>query len=153
MTIRSVFELPWVSIIVSTLVAGTVLGLLFHVQLFILPFFGSLIGIPTATGGVIVHSVGSVFFIALFAGLLTRTRVRRVVTNPWRVIGAGLVYGVVLFIGVFGLVLPILAFVRPVRTLSIPYLPIDALLLHLVFGLLLGLSFAFTWKVNVEDVS
>lgn len=149
---RTVTDVPWISIIVSSLIAGTVSGVLFHFQLFILPFFGALIGIPTEIGGAIVHTIGSVLFIFLFASLLIQPRVASIVTTPWRVIGAGMVYGVLLFLTAFGLLLPALTRIRPVRPLSIPYLPLDGFILHLLFGLVIGLAFAFTWDPRRESV-
>lgn len=150
MTPRIEIDLPVLPIVLSTIVAGTALGVLFHFQLFILPFFGSLLGLPSIIGGAILHVIGSLLFITVFGLLLSHARVDRVVHNRWRVAGAGIIYGLVLFVGVFGLLLPILTRIRPVSPLAIPYLPIDALILHLVFGFLLGLTFAFIYDVDAE---
>jgi hypothetical protein len=146
----SLGELPWYPILLSTVVAGSAVGLLFHFQLYILSFFGLLIGIPSKMGGVILHGTSSVIFATVFASLLTQTRVKKWVTGSVRVIVAGVAYGVFLFLGVFGLVLPFLTIIRPVRALPVPYLPVDVLFIHLVFGLLLGLTFAVTWSPGPE---
>lgn len=119
-------------------------GGLFHFQLFILPLFGALIGIPSLVGGVIAHGIGTVFFITVFGGLLVQTSVGQQVTNSRRLIGAGLAYGAALFMVAFGVFLPLVTRIRPVRPLPIPYLPLDAFVVHLIFGLLVGLSFAIT---------
>lgn len=143
-------DLPWYPIIISTIVAGTAVGLLFHFQLYILSLFGSIIGIPSLVGGAILHGVGTAVFVTVFASLLTRTRVMDVVTSTLRILLAGLTYGVLVFGVMFGVVLPIVTLIRPVRALGMPYLPLDALLIHLVFGLLLGLAFALTWRPDPQ---
>lgn len=138
--------IPWFETLVAGVVAGAGAGLLFHYQLFILPLFGLLYGQPTVAGGTLLHVVVSIGFAAVFTGAVTRTGLRTVATGPGRIAAMGLAYGAGLWIIAFGILLPLLTRVTPAQVISIPYLPLDGLVAHVVFGLLLGGTFAVLWE-------
>lgn len=120
------------------LVAGVAMGALLHFQLYILYLFGALWGQPTLEGGLLLHGVASVAFAGVFVRALGRPPVARYAAGLSRLLGLGALYGVVLWVVVGGVVLPLLTMVTPPATLDIPYLPVDSLVAHLVYGLLLG---------------
>lgn len=138
--------LPWFDTLVAGVVAGAGMGLLLHYQLFILRLFGLLYGQPTVASGVLVHAAASLAFAFLFAGAVTSPALRDVATHPTRITVFGVAYGVGLWAVVFGVALPLLTRTTPASALPLPYLPLDGLVAHLVYGLLLGGTFAVLWE-------
>lgn len=128
--------------LVAGLVAGGGMGLLLHYQLFVLPLFGFFYGYPTVLGGAVVHAIASLVFALLFAAVVSHTSVTDRVQTVLELVGAGLVYGIGLWVVAFGIGLPVLTRITAARGLPFPYLPLDGLVAHLVFGFLLGLTFA-----------
>lgn len=137
--------------LVTGSIAGAGMGALLHLQLFILPLFGYFYGWPTVIGGAILHMVASLAFAGAFTYVVTATRVRRYVASSPRLVGFGVVYGVGLWLLAFGVGLPLLTQVTAAQSLSIPYLPVDGLVAHLVYGLLLGGTLAVAAKPVPRD--
>lgn len=137
---------PWFPVLIATIVGGGVTGLLFHYQLFILQLFGAFVGRPSVLGGAAVHAGGSLVIVSLFGVLVNLPGARVVVASAWRVLVAGFLYGLVVFAVGFGVLLPGLTDVFGIGHVSIPYLPFDALVIHLIFGGVVGLTFAVLWS-------
>lgn len=135
-------SIPWLPVVASAILAGLVAGLLFHYQLFILQLFGSLVGLGTIEGGAAVHAVVSLLLASLFGRAVTMPRIRRRLSSGWRLVLGGMAYGVVLFLLLFGIALPLVTTISPLRALPVPYWPLDGLLIHVLFGVVLGGTFA-----------
>jgi hypothetical protein len=136
----------WLPILVATVFAGSATALLFHYQLFALQLLGAMVGLETPVGGAAVVAAGTAVFVTVFGLLVSRPGVAPAVATGWRLGFVGLVYGSLLFVSAFAIALPLLTQATPVRPLPLPYLPVDAFLVHLVFGLLVGGTFAWLWR-------
>lgn len=140
-SIDRVESIPWGTGILSGGIAGVGMGLLLHFQLFMFPLFGSLYGRPGIVGGAALHLVASLVFGVTFAVLVGRTRLRKTVDTPSGVVFSAIAYALVLWISVGAILLPLITVVTPPRALPLPYLSIDWIIPHLVYGVLLGATF------------
>lgn len=134
--------IAWLDAVLGGVIAGLAAGALFHYQLFLLPLLGALVGHGSVVWGLAVHLAASVVFAVAFVALLARPTAGRAVDTRTRVVLAGVGYGVVLFVAAFGVGLPLATTVTPVRALPVPYLLLDALGAHLLYGLGLGVVVA-----------
>lgn len=141
-SVDGVESIPWLTGILAGGIAGVGMGLLLHFQLFIFPLFGSLYGQPGVVGGAVLHLVASLVFGVIFAVLVGRTRLRKAVDSTPGVVLTAIAYALVLWISVGAILLPLITVVTPPRALPLPYLTIDWIIPHLVYGFLLGATFA-----------
>lgn len=142
---------PWLSVMVAAAVGGGAIGFFFHYQLFILQYIGSLIAQPSILGGVVVHAPVTLIFVSVFGLAVSRTRLRSFVSGRIRMLMAGLFYGIGLFLGAFGVLFPLATRSAPAQSLPVPYWPVDGLLMHVLFGLLVGITFATLWIPRIDD--
>lgn len=139
--IDHVESIPWSSGILSGGIAGVGMGLLLHFQLFMFPLFGSLYGRPGVVGGAALHLVASVLFGVIFAVIVRRTRLRKPVDSRSGVVLVAVAYALGLWVSLGAILLPLITVVTPPRPLPLPYLSIDWMIPHLVYGVLLGVTF------------
>jgi hypothetical protein len=135
---------PWRNGLIAGGVAGVGMGVVLHFQLFILPLFGSLYGRPGVSGGAALHLAVSLAFGLGFAVLVRRTPLRQITESTRGIVLTAVSYGLFIWFAVGTIVFPIVTLFTPPRALPIPYLSIDWLLSHVVYGALLGVTFALS---------
>lgn len=152
-TARPTKTRTWTAGVVAGLVAGVGMGLVLQFGADAMPLVGALFGLPTVLGGWLVHLVTSVFFALLFAGVVSSPLLSDYTGTVGGTTGLGVLYGAGLGVFTGGFLLPLwLNAVRaealPVPLLPLPtgfgefVLPVVLALAHLVYGLLLGATFA-----------
>ncbi len=134
---------PWRNGLLAGGVAGVGMGLVLHFQLFILPLFGSLYGRPGVSGGAALHLAVSLAFGLGFAVLVRRTPLRQITESTRGIVLTAVSYGLLIWFVVGAVVFPAVTMVTPPRALPIPYVSVDWFVSHLVYGLLLGVTFSF----------
>lgn len=98
--------------------------------------------------GWLVHLVHGTLFGALFALLLADPGLYRLTDWRWKVILAGVVYGLVLAVFAAGVILPMwLEILGYASVPSFPFVTTEVLLWHLVYGTVLGVLFPFVEHV------
>ena len=91
------------------------------------------------TVGWIAHVVLGAIFGVIFAGVLTDPGLYRLADSWWKTTVAGLVFGIVLAVMGFGIIMPIwIAFVGSPDPPAAPYIPSSSLLWHTIYGVALG---------------
>lgn len=152
----------WVAGAASGLVAGIGMGTVFHAGANLMPFIGALYGWPTVLGGWVVHLVNSVGAGLLFAVLISRPILREQTASTAESVAAGVVYAAAIGLVSTGVLLPVSMNVLGVQSLPEPLLPLPGMLgsflvivsvgvAHLVYGLLLGVTFALSRKRFVTE--
>lgn len=144
----------WLAAIGSGLIAGVGMGLALQFGTGLLPLLGAVVGLPSTLGGWLVHLGVSVVFALLFVAVVSRPLLRDYTTSREALVGLGVAHGALLGFFTGGILLPLA--VNPVRgtALPVPLLPIPGLVgdlftpfvvavAHLVYGALLGLSYAY----------
>ncbi|SER43807.1 histidine kinase [Natrinema salaciae] len=131
----------WLGGVIGGLVGGVAMGLLMlsgmpdAMEMAIPALFGQE-GVVAGWG---IHLFNSVLFGLVFVTLLTRPRIRGHVENRWRVLGASLFYGAVLWIVAAGVVMPVwLNVIGFAGAPPLPNLALPSLIAHLAYGLVLG---------------
>lgn len=143
----------WTAGVVSGLAAGVGMGLVLQFGADAMPLVGSLFGLPTVLGGWLVHLVTSVFFALLFAGVVSSPLLSDYTETVGGTTGLGVLYGAGLGVVTGGLLFPL--WLNAVRAESLPVplfpatplvgefvLPFVLAVAHLVYGVLLGATFA-----------
>lgn len=97
--------------------------------------------------GWIAHLVHGSLFGLLFAVLLSEPNLARLYQRMWKIVAAGIVYGVVLTVVAAGIIMPIwLGAVEYPRAPSIPNITVTSLIWHVVYGIVLGVVFSLITK-------
>ncbi|MDG5778776.1 histidine kinase [Haloarculaceae archaeon H-GB2-1] len=136
----------WQSGVIGGLAGGLVMGILFSVMMpaVIENAIPALVGLSGGIAGWFVHmSISAVFGVG-FAALVTRSEI----PARWRsyrgMVSLGLVYGIGLWVIAAGIVMPVwLGAVGFPNPPPLPNLTLPSLLLHLVFGAILGAVYQY----------
>ncbi|RXK50402.1 histidine kinase [Halorientalis pallida] len=136
----------WVSGVIAGLVGGAVMGVLFSVLTppVIEAGIPALFGLSGGLAGWLVHMSLSAVFGVGFAALVTLTPLSKDTDTPLQLVGAGLLYGAVLWIVAAAVVMPL--WLTAVGFPMAPPLPnLDAMSLvgHLAFGTVVGLFYSY----------
>ncbi len=122
------------------LVAGALMGGVYWTSSGVLPVIGALYGVETVAVGLITHLFHSVVFALLFVAGVNMLADRLRVDTALRSAGAGLGWGVLLWLVAAGLIMPL--WLRAVGTLApIPNLPAVGLIAHAAWGVTLGAGY------------
>ncbi len=98
-------------------------------------------GEPVA--GMVAHAVHGAVFGVVFAVALADPRLKKATRGRRRSAVAGLGYGLVLAVVGAGIVLPIWAVALDLDAGGIPYITASSIAWHVVYGLVLGVAFAY----------
>lgn len=139
---------------VSGLVAGVGMGVLLSVGTGLLPLIGALYGRESFAWGWVAHLGNSVFFGLVFVAIVSRPFVRASHPPLGTYLGYGIVYGAMLEVVTGGILFPLWLRAAEAPELSFPFFPIPGAveqfspaivlgLAHLVYGALLGLTYAY----------
>ncbi|SEP09028.1 hypothetical protein SAMN05216388_103225 [Halorientalis persicus] len=136
----------WVSGAAAGLAGGAVMGVLFSVLVppVIEAGIPALFGLSGGLAGWVVHMSLSAVFGVGFAALVTLTPLSKDTDAPLQLVGAGLLYGAVLWIVAAAIVMPL--WLTAVGFPMAPPLPnLDAMSLvgHLAFGTVVGLFYSY----------
>lgn len=132
----------WLAGGVSGFVAGIPFGLMIQFVLGAIPAIGALYTMPGVASGWIAHLFHSVVFGLVFVGIMETDVVSQYTDTPLQSLGAGLVYGAVLWIIFLIFIWPIwLNAVGFPKAPSVPYIAVKPLIGHLVYGGVLGAIF------------
>lgn len=126
---------------VAGVFAGAVMGGLYQFSTGTMPVIGALYGVEHAGIGWITHLFHSVIFALLFATGCRTTAISQYVSTPSKAALAGVGWGGVLWLVAAGVVMPLwlLAVGEPA---TVPTLEASGLFAHVLWGLVLGGSFA-----------
>ncbi|RLM88456.1 histidine kinase [Haloarcula sp. Atlit-7R] len=136
----------WQHGVEAGLIGGLVMGVLFSLLMppVIENAIPALVGLSSGLVGWAVHMSISAVFGVVFAAALTQPRLATVGESVGGVVGFGLGYGAVLWIVAAGVVMPLwLSAVGFPNPPPLPNLAVMGLLTHLVFGLVLGVSYHY----------
>ena len=137
----------WVSGVAAGLAGGAVMGVLLSVLMtpVIEAAIPALVGLSGGLAGWVVHMSISAVFGVIFAALVTLTPLADYTDRPLALVGVGLAYGAVLWIVAAGIVMPIwLSAVGFPMAPPVPNLNPTSLLVHLVFGAVVGLVYPYS---------
>jgi hypothetical protein len=122
---------------IAGLSAGAVFGLYLQAG-GTMPTIGSLVGSASLAAGWVVHLVVSLVFAFVFAAAVTESRLSAFVGSRGGGVVLGTFYGVVLWLVAGGLVFPLWLGAVGASAPPIPYLGMDFLAGHVLYGLVLG---------------
>ncbi|MFB6223926.1 MAG: hypothetical protein ABEH86_09695 [Haloarcula sp.] len=153
--VADVVQSGWVAGAASGLIAGIGMGIVFHAGANLMPFVGALYGWPTVIGGWVVHLMNSVLAGVLFAVIITRPILQEQATTFGESVAAGVVYAAAIGLVSTGILLPVSMNLLGVQSFPEPLIPLPGMLgsflvivsvgvAHLVYGLLLGATYAAT---------
>ncbi|WP_458209783.1 hypothetical protein [Haladaptatus sp. NG-SE-30] len=128
----------WVPAIVSGLFAGLIMGYLMRTAM---PIIGGLYGQPTVLAGWVAHLFHSVVFALIFVAIITRPQVKDYANTIPKVGILGAIYGFAMTFVTAGVVLPLWAGAVGAADLPFPFLPVMEFTLHLVYGIVLGVTY------------
>jgi hypothetical protein len=144
---ESVRERPsWQHGVEAGLLGGLVMGALFTLLMppVIENAIPALVGLSGGLAGWIVHMSISAVFGVVFAAAVAQPRVADVAESQTLTAGLGLAYGVILWAAAAGIVMPLwLSAVGFSSPPPLPNLGLMDLFTHLVFGLVLGVSYYY----------
>jgi len=152
----------WVAGAASGLVAGIGMGVVFHAGANLMPFVGALYGWPTVVGGWVVHLLNSTLAGLLFAFVVSRPVLWERTATAAESVAAGVVYAAAIGLVSTGILLPISMNTLGVQSFPEPLVPLPGMLgtvlvvvsvgvAHLVYGLLLGVTYALSWKRHATE--
>ncbi len=125
----------------ASLLAGVAMGLLYQFVTGEIPVIGALYGVGTVPVGWITHLFHSVVFGLLFAAICSRPAVSGRASGPIRESFAGAAWGGLLWLVAAGVIMPLwLRFVG--IDVPLPNLSIVGLVAHVLWGVVLGGSYA-----------
>ena len=136
----------WQNGVEAGLIGGLVMGVLFSVLTppVIETAIPALVGLSGGFAGWIVHMSISAVFGVVFVGALTQPRIGAVADSIGGVVGLGLAHGAILWVVAAGIVMPLwLSAVGFPSPPPLPNLAVMRLFTHLVFGLVLGVSYYY----------
>ena len=126
--------------IVAGVAAGVVMGGIYWLTSGVLPVIGALYGVGSASIGWITHLFHSAVFALLFVAGASTSTLRDRVDGGLRAAAAGLGWGVMLWFGAAGLLMPL--WLRAVGvTVPLPNLPVIGLVAHAVWGTTVGAGY------------
>lgn len=149
----------WIAGIVGGLVGGVGMGLILHAGANVMPLIGALYGSPTVLGGWVAHLANSVLIGLLFVVIVSHPLVEDQLRSVAGGAVAGMIYGAAVGLATSGIMLPIAMNLTGTVSLPEPLLPLPGFLggvlviisisvAHLVYGLLLGATYAILHDVN-----
>lgn len=136
-------SVSWAAGAVAGLVAGVPFGLMIQFGLGVMPAIGALYGAPGVVIGWVAHLGHSVLFGLVYAGLVTLEPLASYAerwTTGWAL---GAAYGAALWFVFIGFVWPVwLGAVGfpAAASMSVPFLKLQPLVGHLVYGVVLGIG-------------
>ena len=136
----------WVAGAVGGLVAGVAMGVLLQVMMtpVIVAAIPALYGANGPVAGWAAHLVHSVVFGLIYAGVASNTLLSRYADDLGTGAGLGVAYGVVVWIVAAAIVMPVwLGAVGFPNTPPLPNFNPMSLVGHVVFGLILGVGYAY----------
>lgn len=125
------------NVIVAALVAGVAMGGMLQGLTDTLPAIGGLYGVQSLSIGWILHLFHSVVFGVGFAALLARPTLRRYAMTKRRTTLLGVGYGLLLWLGAAGILMPIWLNAVGIPA-PVPLLTLPSLVGHVLWGVLLG---------------
>ena len=132
----------WIAGAVAGLAAGVVFGLYLQFVVDLLPATGEVAGVEALATDWAVHLLHSVVFALVYAGIASWPRVAeyadRAATGA--VLGAG--YGAAVWLVAVGVALAFWTVANAVWVLPIPTPNLDSLAGHVLYGVVLGVTFA-----------
>lgn len=132
----------WTAAIGAGLVAGVGMGLMMHFVANAMPTIAALYGQSSVAAGWVAHLFHSVIFALLFVLVVTRSEaLRRYARTTWGVVALALIYGVVLT-AFAAFAMPLWLNAVADMGMPVPAFNVGSLMTHLVYGLLLGGSYA-----------
>lgn len=136
----------WQHGVEAGLIGGLVMGVLFSLLMppVIENAIPALVGLSGGIAGWVVHMSISAVFGVVFAAALVQPRIAAVADSVVGAVGLGLVYGAILWVVAAGVVMPLwLSAVGFPSPPPLPNLGLMGLLVHLAFGLVLGVSYYY----------
>lgn len=134
----------WQAGVLGGLLGGAVMGIVWSFQnpAILDAAIPALYGLSGGLAGWVVHMVHSAVFGVVFAYLMTRRSLRRYGEREASATGAGIVYGVLVWIVAAGIVMPYwLDAVGFAGAPPLPNLTILGLVTHVLYGLFLGAAY------------
>ena len=128
------------------LIGGLVMGVVFSLLMppVIENAIPALVGLSGGIAGWVVHMSISAVFGVVFVAALAQPRIGAVADSAGGVVGLGLAYGAILWVVAAGIVMPLwLSAVGFPSPPPLPNLAVMGLFTHLVFGLVLGVSYYY----------
>lgn len=135
---------------IAGITAGTVFGLYLQAG-GTMPTIGSLVGSPTLAAGWVVHLLVSLVFAFAFAAAVTGSRLSAFVGARGGGVVLGTFYGVVLWVVAGGVVFPLWLGAVGASAPGVPYLTMDLLAGHVLYGLVLGGLYPTTTRLLTAD--
>ncbi|MFC7204931.1 ATP-binding protein [Haloferax namakaokahaiae] len=140
---------PWVlgATTVAAIVAGVVMGVVFHLLTGSLAVIGGLYGVMNGGVGWVMHLFHSVVFGVLFAVAVVRQNPRGAIRSPLKMTGLGIGYGVFLSFVAAGVIMPLWLQAVGIPA-TVPTLSLPGLFAHIVWGGVFGGVFglALAWR-------
>ena len=136
----------WQRGVEAGLIGGFVMGVLFSLLMppVIENAIPALVGLTGGIAGWVVHMSISAVFGVVFVAALSHPRLAAASESVGAVVGIGLAYGVVLWVGAAGVAMPLwLSAVGFPSPPPLPNLGLMGLVTHLAFGLVLGTSYHY----------
>jgi uncharacterized membrane protein YagU involved in acid resistance len=136
----------WVGGVLAGLAGGLLMGIMLSIQMtpVIEVAIPSLYGLSGGLAGWVIHMSNSAILGVVFAALVSIPAVGRFATNTWKTTALGLVYGVVLWIVLAAIVMPIwLSAVGSPAQPPLPNFDPQSLVGHIVYGVVLGAVFPY----------
>jgi hypothetical protein len=135
-------ESPVFQSVLGGLTAGVAMGLLMRYGYGDIAMIGALVGQESVIVGWLVHLVVSIGFGLLFGAGLVYTSMRRYLGSPLAFVVLGVTYGIFIWLVGAGIVMPYwLSVMGAVSNPEIPLLTRESLLVHMLYGLVLGVVY------------
>lgn len=135
------FELTvgyWGTVIIAGILAGIAMGVIMQVVMEIIQTVGALYTVETTVGGWISHLWHSVVFALMFGGFFIWKPIREHRKNLRSSIPLGITWGVILWLGAAGVIMPLWLSAVGLPAPSIPALNPISGVGHVLYGSVLG---------------
>lgn len=118
------------------------MGLMLQFVMGIMPVIGALYGAPGLVTGWIAHLFHSVMFGLVYAGVVSRSSLAAYATRTGGGAALGAAYGILIWVVAAAFVMPIWLGVLGMGAPPVPNFNPTSLVGHVVFGVLLGATYA-----------
>ena len=161
---RAVTSRWWVVGLVGGLAGAFPMGLVMHFVIDFMPLTGAVYGMGSVLGGWIAHMVNGAVLGVVFAWLIGRPFIDELTNTATGIVGMGIGYGAFLGLATGGVVLPLAVNALAIEELPVPLLPVPGViepvtialafaLSHLVYGAVLGATYAFLTGESLDDTT
>ncbi len=126
------------------LLAGVAMGLVLDLVMGMMPAIGGLYGVETTLAGWVSHLWHAAVFGTVFGGVLVLTPLVTHVTRPVPASALGIVWGLVLWVGAAGVIMPLWMGAIGLPAPNVPALNPVSGVGHVLYGFVLGSTLAVT---------